>query len=329
MRLKQFLNESQTIPIASLKDRQKFINLVEDIKSKCGPYFAKQTVPLFRGSTPKDTIVIDKVRKDRQPLDDPIIFHDLLGKITKEETGVNLRTETLFCITSPTAAAAYGTPHLILPIGDCKIFYGIRNGSKIEDLYNSIGYFLNSFTKTGQITDKHLSFYFEPIKNVIKKSKMVEVEYLDAYLNLITRGVVNGIQYRIFGDSEFKSARGTEDKAKEIIKKMLNVAPTFSAAKTVELKNVEFTDKDVDNIYNGLIKSVSLFIKDINWKTDDDFENMKNIELLVDCDEYYKINVADSRNEIVSKLVAELPFSKKALEYVYREGMIDKPKEEK
>jgi septum formation topological specificity factor MinE len=161
MRLIKYINENMSLleianELESVKKNCKpYINLVK--KSNCKNKF------LYKGMYTSYDFKIRTVRKNREPLNMPIILHNYIDKLFKKKFGVKLRSETIFVSSDITLTYEYGTPNIIIPIGKFDYYWN----KEIYDLYEDLSFSTNK-------ASKNIDKYKDELKIVIdgyKKNK--------------------------------------------------------------------------------------------------------------------------------------------------------------
>lgn len=110
----------------------------DEIQEKCKPFLEQAGgLPLYRGFASAlgrvgggTTIT---VRKDRKPRDSGKFAHDLLDTYFLKKVGAKIRSEGLFVTGELRAAAYYGHPYYIFPVGDFKFVWGDYKGTPVKD----------------------------------------------------------------------------------------------------------------------------------------------------------------------------------------------------
>ena len=186
MRLINYINESEDIPWDKIKkDCQPFI---KDIKSP--------NDFLYSGRQTNEKFFTRKVRKNRVPTDTPEIIHNLLDDMFKKKFGHKLRSESLFVTKDVEIASGYGTPYIILPIGNYKLF----GNPKIYDLYS----YINGNFDLEEMIDFWTTEYIKPAKKefidnlqkVINKYKELQASKIGDYEVMLLTNEYYGIRIK-------------------------------------------------------------------------------------------------------------------------------------
>lgn len=124
-------------------------DLIKRIIADCRPYFDLinndvDNLKLYRGlqmaSVTKraeevaKSVYIADVRKDREPLNTPVRLHKLIDSWMEENLGSKFRSQSIFCCGNYYTAMSFGTPHVIIPIGEFKYAWS----PYLEDLYSDV-----------------------------------------------------------------------------------------------------------------------------------------------------------------------------------------------
>ena len=127
---KQFLSEAEK------RDLVEFLR--GNCRQACEDIVAAKNRFFYRGisnvSSNRDRVVwmhedqplvgvMRYVRKDRVARDTPEWAHEEINKFIDKKFGVRLRSEGLFVFNRESSADGYGTPHIILPIGQYSCYW--------------------------------------------------------------------------------------------------------------------------------------------------------------------------------------------------------------
>ncbi len=113
MRFKQHLNEDSYITD----------EIVEQINRDCSVFLKESKgFPFYRGSKTAKVKTFKKItpRKDRKPLDTPLILHNEINKEFKKQFGWYVRSEGVFCTGDSAQTNYFGDMYIMLPIGSYK-----------------------------------------------------------------------------------------------------------------------------------------------------------------------------------------------------------------
>jgi hypothetical protein len=102
-----------------------------------------------------------RVRKDRVPLDISKSATEILNSLFERDFGIKYRTQAAFVKGDKSSTIEYGSPHVILPIGEFKYCWS----PNIEDLYVYAAYKFD-LEKIGQLQNPE-----EKIKEVYEKGE--------------------------------------------------------------------------------------------------------------------------------------------------------------
>lgn len=179
-RLTNYLNEDT---------RQILFDSLEKIENKCGPYLKearKRSFRMYSGRKGQgDKILIEKtVRKDRKPKDTPIEIHNRLDDMFEKETGIRLRSNSIFCTMDYVEARKYGPPFMIFPIGnDYQLWYN----ENVTDLWSKISLLMVPGFNT--IDDKSLEWLTKRYKKGFPTEKIEIMLHCDKYLGINTQWI--------------------------------------------------------------------------------------------------------------------------------------------
>jgi hypothetical protein len=142
---------------------------LEELKKDCAPFLhdlqhSKFLVNiLYRGT--KDILgqyQKKDVRTDRKPSETDVKIHNYADEFFYKKYDVKLRSETIFCSTSPSIAMDYGKIYVIFPVGKYDIYYSdkVRDFyTDLEELFNKKGLGSAAELLNNQLTD--------PMKKII------------------------------------------------------------------------------------------------------------------------------------------------------------------
>lgn len=127
MKFYNWLNEERI-------DQGEYDNILSTIIEDCQPFLKQnKTDFLYSGRKYKSTFAKTSIRKNRNPLDTPLIIHDIVNSELKKKFGIKLRSESMFCKAN-LDAGSYGHIYLVFPIGDYNLYYS----DEYSDLYVNI-----------------------------------------------------------------------------------------------------------------------------------------------------------------------------------------------
>lgn len=184
MRLQQYINEEKT------EDLQAFVNM---IKSDCKPFLREMKKAnrfLFRGYDAEDSYGSDKTniiyykkkpRKDRKPKDMYPNTHKKLDDLFNEKFGWRARSNGVFCTGDRGTAAAYGSSHIVFPIGQFRFVWS----PKIGDLYTEIRKHISSRPGKSSVPDleKIVDTYTDKdLAKAIKQMHEISLKCKEYYL---------------------------------------------------------------------------------------------------------------------------------------------------
>ena len=126
MKIKDIITEERLADFYSDADRQCINEAATIFARDCSPFFTEHQTgqPLYRGVTNNVVRINPYLFKvateaNRNPLDTPTINHNLADKWLNDNVGGRFRSDHIaFCTGRQTTASAYGTVHIIVPIGD-------------------------------------------------------------------------------------------------------------------------------------------------------------------------------------------------------------------
>ena len=129
MRLQQYLNEDIVKERIELieKNCQPFLKQMKSVNFKNGDL-------LYSGRKSSDEFNKKRVRKDRNPTDTPIKFHNWLDDWFYKKFGIRARSNSVFCTGDTDVIETYGNQYVIFPIGKFKIIWN----SQLKDLFNIV-----------------------------------------------------------------------------------------------------------------------------------------------------------------------------------------------
>ena len=126
-------------------NKKKLDKVVELILKHCKPYL-REALPimlegptryvLFRGLQVDDGKMYHtrRVRKNRQPLSSDPKLHKLMDTFFVQNYGIKFRSSAIFTTNDMALAQEYGSPHVILPVGQYSSIF--TKNAKMTDLYS-------------------------------------------------------------------------------------------------------------------------------------------------------------------------------------------------
>jgi len=182
MRLNNYLNEQSVTPEQFLKDwnylkrseKLKIFNdMTQQVEKNCMPFLRelrkRKESFLYSGrKASRDALIHKQVRTDRKPKDTPEKIHNLLDAEFKKQTGIALRSNSVFCTPDVIEAKKYGTVYVIFPVGGN---YQLWHNPKIKDLWGKMIWIYDASRKYDIYTQEkeELAEFFQEIVSGYKK----------------------------------------------------------------------------------------------------------------------------------------------------------------
>jgi hypothetical protein len=109
---------------------------VKLVAERCQPFVAMNVEdPLLRGTGKGSSVRVEKVNKQRRPVDTEPHVHKAMDDWFERKFGARLRSEAVFCTSHFLQARSYGTVHCVFPVGKFKYFWagGYSNNPMLKD----------------------------------------------------------------------------------------------------------------------------------------------------------------------------------------------------
>ena len=130
-------------------DQTSIDNMAKMIIAKCRPYIDEigltfsldDNLGLIRSEGQTSNLLRHRItRQNRQPKDTRQSIHDVLGDAFKHRFGINFRSNSVFCFPNEKLSYHYGSPCMMLPIGDFQYLWSpfIYDAFNVFDVTNTI-----------------------------------------------------------------------------------------------------------------------------------------------------------------------------------------------